>query len=68
MEGRILASAILDVMSDEGGGVALYRVTVTGAGAAVGKKKVYEVRDTTQDSAAMGAIATFTEEVENGTL
>lgn len=63
-----MATAVLDVMNDDGGGFALYRVTVTGAGAAAGKTKVYEVRDTTQDNAAMGAIATFTEEVENGTL
>ena len=65
MNDRILASAVLDVIKDEGGNVALYRVTVTGAGAASGRTKVYHIREDSEDSAAMEAIHRFTEEVEN---
>lgn len=65
MNNRILASAVLDAISDEGGNVATYRITVTGAGAASGRTKVYEIREDNEDSAAMEAIHRFTEEVEN---
>lgn len=60
MTDRILCDAIVDPLKGEPGN---WLVTVTGAGAAKGKVRIYALQGKTEDDAAKAGIAAFVEEM-----
>lgn len=60
---RVLCNAVVDSLGlDDGGQHHGWRVVVTGTGDHSGQSRVYEIREETQDDAAMEGIRRFVEE------